>query len=41
MPLETQARDALAAVNKALAKKPHKEGHTFSAAARSLCARSR
>jgi hypothetical protein len=37
MPLETQARDALAAVDKALAEKPHKEGHTFSAAARSLC----
>ncbi len=37
MPLETQARDALAAVDKALAEKPHKEGHTFSAAAQSLC----
>jgi hypothetical protein len=37
MPLETQAREALAAVDKALAEKPHKEGHTFSAAARSLC----
>ncbi len=38
MALETLARDALAAVDKALAEKPHKEGHTFSAAARSLCA---
>jgi hypothetical protein len=38
MPLETQANDALAAVDKALAEKPHKEGHTFSAAAQSLCA---
>jgi hypothetical protein len=37
MPLETQARDALAAVDKALAEKPHKEGHTFSAAAQRLC----
>jgi hypothetical protein len=37
MPLETQANDALAAVDKALAEKPHKEGHTFSAAAQSLC----
>ena len=41
MPLETQARDALAAVDKALAERPHKEGHTFSVAARSLCAGSR
>jgi hypothetical protein len=37
MSLDTQAKDALAAVEKALAEKPHKEGHTFSAAARSLC----
>lgn len=38
MPLEAQARDALAAVDKALAERPHKEGQTFSVAARSLCA---
>jgi hypothetical protein len=37
VPIETQARGALAAVDKALAEKPHKEGHTFSAAAQSLC----
>jgi formate dehydrogenase major subunit len=37
MLLETQAREALAAVDKALAEKPHEEGHTFSAAAQSLC----
>lgn len=37
MPLETEANEALAAVDKALADKPHKEGHTFSAAAHSLC----
>jgi hypothetical protein len=37
MLLDTQANDALAAVDRALAEKPHKEGHTFSAAARSLC----
>ena len=37
MPLEIQARDALAAVDKALAEKPHKEGRTFSAAAKRLC----
>jgi hypothetical protein len=38
MPLETQAREALAVVEKALAEKPHKEGYTFSAAAQCLCA---
>ena len=37
MPLETEARAALAVVDQALAERPHKEGHTFSAAARSLC----
>ena len=38
MALEAELRQALAAVDQALAERPHKEGHTFSAAARHLCA---
>ena len=38
MALEAELREALAAVDQALAERPHKEGHTFSAAARHLCA---
>ncbi len=35
---ETELHQALAAVDQALAERPHKEGHTFSAATRHLCA---
>ena len=37
MALEAALREALAAVDVALAERPHKAGHSFSAAARQLC----
>ena len=38
MSIAAQAQGALAELDKALAEKPHHEGHTFTAAVRHLCA---